>query len=606
MVGTCKNVVAGGLVLSLARVMSVRQRITSDSGSAAHVVETIGELLQQREMGSQELLNQISQYAGAAVTPGAGEKYMASLKAVVGNIESKLETQVKEGQKATQVKLNVLFKGLEDANAAVNTAKTSADSDDKAWFKCAADEQKQRQAAEGAEKSLTSSRSNEKEACQLQQDNKGFALDAAAGKYKNQMNFACDLSAGNCDAALKTFEETVLKRIESDVSAALTKDQSNYNSLKAACDTKKQEQVAAQSALGSTGSAWSTKRAECVKLASARQSSLCAFGSSAQAKCTAESEYSGFVATTKKAKGDAHSEVDRTSEWLASQTTKCMVALSMEKGLHTSITSADVEACSSKVNFAQDVGSLKTRHAEFEKLAGSNTCAAGKISFYNGQMWNVPDMESEEGKPKSSAYTRAPFTPELNPAAGNFEFCSEAPKEEECYQAFHDGHCASGWMGGNTVKQSIVECEAQCRGKVGCGFFAYAATKTTGTNCALYSLAGSCKDDNKYPAYEAYSLNPKCVKEAPAPAPPAPVPEGACFRSFHDGHCASGWMGKNTLQNTIEECEAVCRSRSGCGFFAYAKDKKSGTNCAFYSMEAMCKDDNAYPEYQAYRLNPKC
>ena len=66
------------------------------------------------------------------------------------------------------------------------------------------------QAVEAADKGLTDSQSNENEACQLQQDNKGFAFDAT-GTYK--LDFDCDHSVdGNCAAALKTYQETVLQR----------------------------------------------------------------------------------------------------------------------------------------------------------------------------------------------------------------------------------------------------------------------------------------------------------------------------------------------------------------------------------------------------------
>ena len=80
----------------------------------------------------------------------------------------------------------LLHKGeeLEDTNA-------------KTGFQCAVNEHTKGQAAErGAD--LTSSRSNENEPCQLQQDNRGFTLDAT-GKYK--LNLACDfIIAGICTA----------------------------------------------------------------------------------------------------------------------------------------------------------------------------------------------------------------------------------------------------------------------------------------------------------------------------------------------------------------------------------------------------------------------
>jgi len=369
-------------------------------------------------MGNDALLHQISDYASAAVTPGTSGSFGKSLKAVANDIETQIEKKIKEGQAATQGKLESLFKGLQDANTAVDTAKTAAVSSDKTWFECAADEQAKRQDAEAADKGLTDSRSNENEACQLQQDNKGFAFDAT-GTYK--LDFDCDHSvAGNCAAALKTYQETVLQKMFADAEAALAKEETNYNSLKTSCDAKKQERVQAQSSLDSADSAWSTKRAACAKLAPQRESSMCAFGTQAQTKCSAEAEFTKLVAATQQAKGDADSEVDRENEWLASRSTKCMITKAMQKGLDVAVSGADLDACAAQVNFAQDVVKLNTKQAELTKLSRTNACVNGVISFFNGQKWNVP----AGAKPSSKSYTRTKFTPQLDPSTGNFDFCS--------------------------------------------------------------------------------------------------------------------------------------------------------------------------------------
>ena len=91
----------------------------------------------------------------------------------------KLRRRSKRPRLQHRARSNRFFKGLQDANTAVDTAKTAAVSSDKTWFECAADEQ----AAEAADTGLTDSRSSENEACQLKQDNEGFAFDAT-GKYK--------------------------------------------------------------------------------------------------------------------------------------------------------------------------------------------------------------------------------------------------------------------------------------------------------------------------------------------------------------------------------------------------------------------------------------
>merc|ERR1719367_2679198 len=147
---------------------------------------------------------------------------------------------------------------------------------------------------------------------------------------------------------------------------------------------------------------------------------MCAFGTKAQAKCSAEAAYAELVAATKKAQGDADSEVDRKSEWIASGTTKCMIEKSVLKGLKGNVDEADLDACSGQVDFKQEVGTLNLREAEFDALSKTNACGDGPITFFNGQTWNVPTGD----KPPSKSYTRTKFTPQLDPTSGNFDFCS--------------------------------------------------------------------------------------------------------------------------------------------------------------------------------------
>merc|ERR1719319_1091134 len=188
-----------------------------------------------------------------------------------------------------------------------------------------------------------------------------------------------------------------------------------------------------------------------------------------------------------------------------------MIAKAMQKGLGETVAGADLDACAAQVNFAQDVGKLNTHQPEFAKLSRTNACTNGVISFFNGQTWNIP----AGAKPPSKSYTRTKFTPQFDPSTGNFDFCSAplapALEPEGCFKFFHEGHCATGWMNHNTLKKTIGECEAECRSRAGCGFFAFAAgERSTKTNCAVYSLAGGCGDDTNFPGYKAYSLNPKC------------------------------------------------------------------------------------------------
>ena len=109
---------------------------------------------------------------------------------------------------------------------------------------------------------------------------------------KYLLDFECDRSvAGNCQDALKSCQEIVLQKMPADAEASFAAYSANYNSSKAPCDAKEQEQAQAQSTLDSADPARMTKRAAYAKLSTQRESSMCAFGAQAQAKCSAEAQY---------------------------------------------------------------------------------------------------------------------------------------------------------------------------------------------------------------------------------------------------------------------------------------------------------------------------
>ena len=81
------------------------------------------------------------------------------------------------------------------------------------------------------------------------------------------------------------------------------------------------------------------------------------------------------------------------------------------------------------------------------------------------------------------------------------------------YVLIHDGHCASGWLDGNTYQSTIEVCYQNCKNNKQCFYFAYddPVDGTAGsTNCALYGNAG-CTDDNNYPTYNAYEMRGKYI-----------------------------------------------------------------------------------------------
>ena len=72
------------------------------------------------------------------------------------------------------------------------------------------------------------------------------------------------------------------------------------------------------------------------------------------------------------------------------------------------------------------------------------------------------------------------------------------------------------------------------------------------------------------------------------------------YQYVHDGHCAGGWISNsNSKQNSLADCFSECKGNSQCGYFAF---DEGATNCALYTVEGGCPDDDNYPTYNAYKI----
>ena len=67
----------------------------------------------------------------------------------------------------------------------------------------------------------------------------------------------------------------------------------------------------------------------------------------------------------------------------------------------------------------------------------------------------------------------------------------------------------------------------------------------------------------------------------------------------HQGHCADGWAGKNTVQKDVVDCFNECTNRPNVGYFAFNSQKGK---CACYFTEKGCPDDDKNNDYNAYRI----
>jgi len=376
----------GSIALSLSHVASYRQKIAmlEKESSAIHMVDAISARLELKDFaGVQGLIQEM-----VGVTPGAGEAFKGAISKAVPDIRAEVIQKIKKGHEATQTQLDQDIAKLTGAGGAADQSKKGADVADQALFECYAAQQKKTKAAEDAREALGNAKAEQEEACQLQEDNKDFEYSTDATP-----SIECDFGVqGQCDEKLAAFDAE-LDNISQDASGKLSAEQEQYNALKATCEKKTAKTLAAEGVLAAAEAALASQRANCDKLHEARTGKVCSYGEAVQAKCASEGAFQTLVAATNRAKDEenVNSEVDRIQEWLAAYTTDCMLGRASEKW-DGAIDPEDMKTCTEKATearYAQAIGTLHRHEGAFKQLSGSNPCADGPISFYNGQEWSV-------------------------------------------------------------------------------------------------------------------------------------------------------------------------------------------------------------------------
>jgi hypothetical protein len=179
-------------------------------------------------------------------------------------------------------------------------------------------------------------------------------------------------------------------------------------------------------------------------------------------------------------------------------------------------------------------------------------------------------------------------------------------REAETSVLVHKGHCASGWIADhNTLQSSLAACLRQCKEHPNCGYFAYAPVNrknpSSATNCALYTTAGGCLDDNNHDEYSAYKLSEPgrniqavfWVKPAQAVSDGKActlVKDATSFDSSYvkqpgwnsGGRCTKHheWGGRGAIGMTYDECAQMCLEASDCEQFQFHGEDSS---CRFFN-----------------------
>jgi len=396
---------------------AARNRLSSDgAGTLAHVMDSIGALIQSRAGLNAETLTSLRALADQGITPGATDSLHEALTKLIGEIEAKVESKIKGGHQDTQVAIDLKIGDLTSATTQAVDEKKTADNLDGAWFDCVTEEKAKRVAIEEAEEALSRAQKAQIAPCQLQEDRKMYTNEPNAEEYK----FECDISEhGSCDPQMKSYQ-TEIDSLLSGVQSGAVEATSLWTEAKNACDAAKAEVVAREQALAAAISAWQKQRSQCMSAHESRQIAVCVFGADLQRKCEKATAYSDLMAEVDKVGGGEYSHPDRVGEWKGTAVTKCMISKVVAG---EDINSATLDACEQSINFDADVGVLDRKQAAFADLTSPAkfTCKESSITF-GGKTWAVPDGDA----PASSEYITTPFQPAVSLAADSapFDFCS--------------------------------------------------------------------------------------------------------------------------------------------------------------------------------------
>jgi hypothetical protein len=390
----------------------------SESSAVGHVMDTIGALLQTRGHVDAEVLSNLRVLASQEITPGVSDSMNGALTKVISEIEQKVEAKIKASHADTQAAIDEKIKELTEETTQAVAQKKVADGSDDSWFNCVRGEKATRVAIEEAEKTLTQSRSNTNEPCQLQEDRKMYSWDPEAAALK----FDCDISAhGNCDKQMQNYQtqiNSMLAGLKSDMGEAAE----SFAAAKNECDQAKADVVKKQSAHDDSIAAWTAQREECLTKHEARLLSMCLFGEHLQRKCEKVAAYTAQMTEIDAVKGGGYSHPDRVQEWKTTVLTKCMLSKVVAGA---QIDTAAMDECENALNFDHDVGVLLRKKTEFSDLTTVDkfTCSEQSIEF-RGETWEVPEGEA----PSSSEYTTKPFKPEVSLTADSdpFTFCASS------------------------------------------------------------------------------------------------------------------------------------------------------------------------------------
>jgi len=145
-----------------------------------------------------------------------------------------------------------------------------------------------------------------------------------------------------------------------------------------------------------------------------------------------------------------------------------------------------------------------------------------------------------------------------------------------------------------TYGSTLAKCKAHCIATASCKAAQYSETAKYGpNNCFIYSTHGPLVPvAAAIASFKLYKLMPGSWS-------------GPMLRDI-DGAGTPGFANKQTLQATLEACQALCVNTEGCQaaqFTAVAADYYGGFNCVLYNTPGI--DRAQFKSFVIYKFNPK-
>lgn len=377
------------------------------SQSVAQVMTTLSSMLEQRGY-SKKVLESLRAAEALSETPGLSDSLTSILGTVVAELESHVETAIQSGFSSTQSALATAHSAVETSTSNSLTKKAAADTNDEIWYSCVDEEKTKLEEAEAAAVALS------------------VAIEAAVAPC-NEMNtrastpflfsvepgsMSCDLSIGNCDAALSTYLgnlEDAIKTQQDNMQG----DIDAYETAKNACDAANAEIEAKEAAKTNATTAFDTQVMTCMNAHEEREVAMCMFGKELQVKHANEQAFSTLIEEV-TGTGGVHSEPDRQLEWKTVSVVKCMLTRVRDGA---ALDNASLSTCEESVDYQSDVGVINLYEDTFNGFRSAFDTTQATITFSTGKTWETGQTSAD--------YHVNDFHPafDSNELSAPFDFC---------------------------------------------------------------------------------------------------------------------------------------------------------------------------------------